>query len=393
MKKTTPFALLFLCASLFYLSAQDQSEVLRAFQRNFVRGNLTTKIQVLQDASDETDVDMGPLFLQALDFVIDNSAILSSSPVDRELTILAVRLVGISGYRESLDLLWDLFILDSNTSIRIEIFSAIADLLPPEPSIVQKLNRWVINQNAAFKNEELVDQAVLSEAAITLGVLADKSSFPVLFSMGTVGYPETISLKARDALYKIEGDFTELIERVIRDNPAADKLEALRIAVDNENLRDSEKATIAESALDKALSMNPRNANEREYQRRIRYESIRVLAEYGWSDATDDVIDHFGIVLAEYAVGTARLTHVLEAIDALGAMGTHEAAVRLTLYLQVLNSDVENGKKVEEQIVLDVMRNLGNLGDKDAFEDLLLAGYLDYSERVKRTAREALDKL
>ena len=42
---------------------QDDTDRLRAFQRNFLRASLTTKIQVLQDASDETDVDMGPLYL------------------------------------------------------------------------------------------------------------------------------------------------------------------------------------------------------------------------------------------------------------------------------------------------------------------------------------------
>ena len=74
-------------------------------------------------------------------------------------------------------------------------------------------------------------------------------------------------------------------------------------------------------------------------------------------------------------------------------MATHEAAVRLALYLDILNSDVENGKKVEDNIVLAVIRSLGELGDNVAFDYLLYAGYLDYSDSIKKAARESLNRL
>jgi hypothetical protein len=379
--------------SIACVSAEDDTERLRAFQRNFLRASLTTKIQVLQDASDEPGSDMGPLYLQALDFAIENAALLRDDPVARELSILAVRLVGISGYRNALLPLWDLFTLDSNSSVRVEILSAITDLVPADAAVVQKLNEWIREQVSAFRNGDSVDLTVLSEAALTLGALGDENSFPVLFSMSTSGFPDAVAAKARVALYQIEGDFNDLIVKVIRENPATEKLEALRIAIANDNLTVDEKARIAEIALSQALSLVPRSAAEREYQRQLRYESVRVIAENGRFSATDDIIAHFDMLLEEFPVGTARLSHVLESIDALGSMGNHEAAVRLSLYLDVLNSDVEGGKTVEEQIVLTVMKNLGKLGDKVAFDYLLYVGYLEYSERVKTAARDAISRL
>jgi len=393
MKRFSVFALSCLVLGAGVVFGQDDGDKLRAFQRNFLRASLTTKIQVLQDAADETDVDMGPLYLQALDFAIENATFLRDDPSARDLAILAVRLVGISGHREALTPLWDLFSIDRNSSVRIEVLNAIAELAPPDPEIVQRLNRWVMSQNQAYRDGEAVDESVLAEAAVTLGVLGSESSFPVLFSMSTVGYPDMIGDRARQSLYKIEGDFTDLIERVIRENPATEKLEALRIAIANESLSAEEKARIASGALEVALEMTPRRSDEREYQRQIRFEAIRVLTDNAWSSATKNVIAHFNLVLEEFSVGTARVSHVLEAVDALGAMGTHEAAERLSLYLDVLNSDVENGKNYEEQIVLAVIRNLGILGDRAAFDRLLYANYLNYSERVKKAATEAINKL
>ncbi len=393
MKRIAAFILCSFLISAAPATSQEESDKLRAFQRNFLRASLTTKIQVLQDAADETDVDMGPLYLQALDFAIENSTFLRDDPSARDLAILAVRLVGLSGYREAMAPLWKLFTLDSSSSVRIEVLSAVAALTPPDPEIVQKINRWVMRQNDAFREGETVDQAVLAEAAVTLGTIGAQTSFSVLFSMSTVGYADLVAEKAREALYRIEGDFADLIERVIRDNPPAEKLEALRIAIANDNLSGEEKSEIAGGALSVALAMTPRSADEREYQRQIRYESVRVLTDNGWSSATDEVIEHFNLVVEEYSVGAARRSHVIEAVDALGAMGTHEAAVRLSLYLDVLNSDVENGKNYEEQVVLSVIRNLGILGDQVAFDYLLYARYLNYSERVKKSAAEVINKL
>ncbi|MCK5007173.1 MAG: hypothetical protein KAR73_07275, partial [Spirochaetales bacterium] len=77
----------------------------------------------------------------------------------------------------------------------------------------------------------------------------------------------------------------------------------------------------------------------------------------------------------------------------LGAMGTHEAAVRLTQYLVLLNSYTERLREFDNIIVLAVIENLGSLGDKTAFDDLLYAQYLSYSSEIKKAARDALENL
>ncbi|MCK5200044.1 MAG: hypothetical protein KAR21_16920, partial [Spirochaetales bacterium] len=70
MKKS--FAgLIFLAFFSISINAQDSNPVLAAMQKNFARGSISTKFQVLQDSVEFSDVDMGPLYSQAIEFILD----------------------------------------------------------------------------------------------------------------------------------------------------------------------------------------------------------------------------------------------------------------------------------------------------------------------------------
>lgn len=380
---------------LFPVLGQDQSgDVLQAYQRNFIRGNLATKIQVLQGAANEKDAEMGALYHQALKFVVDNVEFFKGDDAAfRELALLSVRLIGLSGYQDAVTTMWDLFTLDDTRSVRVAILNTLGTLEPTDGRLVANLNNWLAAQNEAFKDGRSVDVKVIEEAVVALGNMGDDSSFPVLFSVSILGYGENVVEKARTALYKIEGDFKELILRVIEQNQLPEKLEALRIAQDNESLSGPDKAEIAAASLEKGLHAPATDDEDREYLRQLRFESVRVLTAYEWSAAAENVILHFDRTLQEYTLKIGRMNNVIEAIEALGSMGTHKAAERLSVYLDVLNSRKEGEKDVEEEIVLAVIQNLGELGDSVAFDCLLYAQFLDYSEKIRRAARDAANKL
>jgi hypothetical protein len=131
----------------------------------------------------------------------------------------------------------------------------------------------------------------------------------------------------------------------------------------------------------------------RRIAREIRSMAAVALTERKRTAATDLVIENFDTVLLEWDRGLTDKRHVVEAINCLGAMGSHEAAVRLTQYLVLINSYTERVREFDNNIVLAVIRNLGLLADKTAFDDLLYAQYLGYSNEVKQATQEALDKL
>lgn len=93
---------------VFSLTAQEINPMLTAFQKSFARGSLSTKIQVLQDSSKITERSMGPLYVQALQFIVDNNRTLHDDTTARELTVLTVRLSGLRHYKETARLLWKL---------------------------------------------------------------------------------------------------------------------------------------------------------------------------------------------------------------------------------------------------------------------------------------------
>ncbi len=377
--------------SVFVFSG-DYDPVLAAMQKNFARGSISTKIQVLQDSENYPNVDMSNLYGQALQFIIDNSENLDSDTVAKELTILAVRLSGINGYNESSSILWQLFNIYEDDQVRIEILSALSDLAP-DPEVIENLNEWLKQQNNNFNSNLQVSAKVVSEAVVTLGKLGDSSSFPVVFSVSSTNYSEDITYKANQALKNLEGSYSQSLMKVIQTSSPKDKNLAFKLAVADDEMQIEEKGNLFKIALDIGLHAKIEDTEGQKQLHELRNSAIRQLAQLKWADASDLIIEHFNKIIIEYNNGESPKSNVLEAIICLGSVGTHEAAERLTQYLGSMNTKLENGQKIDLDISLAVMNNIGLIGDNVAFDDLLYSGYLDYPDAVKKAAREALNNL
>jgi len=185
----------------------------------------------------------------------------------------------------------------------------------------------------------------------------------------------------------------ELLRGVIKDRPVTEKKLGLQMALDSDRLTNDQKAQLAQFALDIGLHSSVSDADSKAVLRDIRFQAAASLGARKWSDASSLLIEHLDMTIGEFDKGFVDRNHLLDAIANLGAMNTHEAAVRLTQYLVLLNSYAEKGKVFDDQIVFAVLTNLGALGDKVAFDDLMYTQYLNYSAGVKKAARAALDKL
>lgn len=391
MKKRIAFITLALF--IIYGISAEESAMLNAFQRNFARGSLSTKIRVLQDASQYDGQEMGPLYLQAVEFVYDNFQSFQNDPVAQELSLLAIRMIGSAQYTKASGNLWKLFELDKTTVVRMEIANSLGIVASDNKGVIQSMNRWLSSQNSVFRSGSGVDLQVVREVVIALGKLGDESSFPIILSAAVNGYSSEITRKSYEALTMVKGDYSLLITEVIRKGTVAEKLAALRLMYSSDSLPAEAKGEISVITLETALSLSSSDLGERDLIRQLRYESIRAISALKWSKATALVIQHFNRTIEEWDRGIGGKSFLLEAISCLGSMGTHEAAVRLTMYLELINSYVDNGQAYDEQVVLTVIKNLELLGDKVAFDYLLYTGYLNYSERVKQAAREALQNL
>jgi len=385
------FLVFFLLVSSLW--AQEPQDLLRSFTRNFAIASLDVKMQIIQDAGNSDYFGLGPLYRQAIDYVLDNFTLIDTDQRFRQLAVLAVDQLESAGYTEGKHSVWKLFDTDNDTGVRISCLNALGTLAQGDEEIITYMNLWLQNQNTVFQTGRVPDVYVISAAVRALGELGNQSSFPVLFTTMTVGYTDDISRSARENLFLLDGELKDSMIGILKEGDLAEKKPALEMSLETDRLREKDKGEIAQFAMDVGLHTAAVDNPSRQIARDLRYIAARALAERKWASATDLAIEHFDTVLLEYDRGLTDKRRVVEAIDCLGAMGTHEAAVRLTQYLVLLNSYTERLQEFDNIIVLAVVENLGGLGDKSAFDDLLYAQYLSYSSEIKKAARDALENL
>ncbi|HTX74049.1 MAG TPA: HEAT repeat domain-containing protein [Rectinemataceae bacterium] len=373
--------------------AQDADSMVLAYERNFARSSLVTKLELLKEAASRQDVAMGPLFDMALRFAVDNADLLGPDPQLKDLALLAATETGKAAYTKAGNDLWALFQAMKDSDVRAAALRALGPVGAGDQHIAENLNSFLASQNSLYRSGLQPEYPALEACIEALGDIGDGSSFAVLFSAYVTGYSPDLTTKASKALGSIKGDYLGYLLRVVDKNPPLEKAAAFAAGMDNAAFKDEDKGSLAEAALSAALDASPSSPVEIQSLRELRLASVRELKALKWQRASPLVIRHFNLLQADYAKGVAKKSELIEAISCLGSMGSTEAAQTLALYLQLVNAQTEQGAPYDEDVILAVIGSLGELGDKVAFDYLLQIGYLQYSDTIKRAAREALQKL
>jgi hypothetical protein len=382
-----------LVASL--LSAQEprspQAPILVSYERNFARAALSAKAEVLRDAATDENAPefIGQLYDFALVFAIQNAEILREDTDLIALTVFAAQGAGAAGYAESADTLWTVFTVYRDSLIRTAVLGSLARLGKGNPRMVVNLNEFLAGQNNLYRSRMTVDFSTLEACIAALASLGDPSSYPVLFSALILGYPNNIAREAEIALGEIQGDYRQFLIDVIRRNPPAEKLAAFNAGINNPRFGSAEKGEIAEAALDEGLSSPSGDGAVSA----LRYAAVKALTAMRWTKAAGLAIRHFYRVQTDYQAGAVARDRLIEAIDCLGAMRSPEAAEVLVLQLGYINAQTERKGDYDADLTLAVIRALGEIGDKAAFDNLLYVSYLSYAEQIQAAAKDALNLL
>jgi len=384
-----------LCLALFSLLAagtgwpQTPQDLLRSYLRNFAIASLDVKVEIVLDAGQRGLKELGPLYLQAVDYVLDNFSLLETDQRFRTLALAALTQLRATGFAEARNSVWKLFQTDTSQDVRQSALDALAVIGKGDAEVARSLTLWLESQNSVFQTGKVPEVPVILAAVKALGVLGDPVAFPVLFATMNLGYTDEVSRQARLSLLAIPGDYRAQFIGILRDSSLPEKQLALGMAMDFPRLSDADKGAIAEFALDVGLHTAASDNQSKPLARELRFQAARALTGRHWSKATPLAIEHFDAVLLEYERGLADRSFLVEAINLLGDMGTHEAAVRLTQYLVLLNAYTERVREYDSTIVLAVIESLGKLGDKVAFDDLQYVEYLkSYSSEVLAAARK-----
>jgi len=374
-------------------AAQDADSIVLAYERNFARSSLVTKLELLKEAASRQDAAMGPLFDMALRFAVDNAALLGPDPQLKDLALLAATESGKAAYSKASDDLWSLFQAMKDQDVRAAALGALGSTGVGDQHVAENLNSFLASQNSLFRSGLQPEYPALEACIGALGAIGDGSSFPVLFSAYVTGYSADLTAKAAKALGSIKGDYLGYLLRVIGANPPLEKAAAFSAGMDNSSFGDQDRGALAEAALSAALDATGSSPVELQAIRELRLAAVREIKTLKWQRAAPLVIRHFNLLQGDCAKGLAKKDEFIEAISCLGSMGSTEAAQTLALHLQLVNAQTEQGAPYDEDILLAVISSLGELGDKVAFDYLLQIGYLQYSDTVKRAAKDALLKL
>ncbi len=374
-------------------AAQDSTALIDTYKRNFVRSSLGTKLELLQDAASYEGVDMGPLYDTAIQFILGNASLLTTDSLLRDMSVLSVNMIRKYKYAPAAENLWSLFEIYKENLVRVPILQTLAEVAGGNKTILTELNSFLDVQISLFKAGTRIDQAVLDASIYALGRLGDASSFPYLFAAYTASVSKTVTDRAGVAMAALKGDYASFLAEVIKSHPPAEKSAALEAGLRGEALVPEKRAALAEVALAVGVPYMSASPTDQAFIIALRASAARELAVREWQKASPLAVKHFYDFQLQFNRGQVSKSNFLESIALLGAMGTNEAAQALSLYLQIINTETEQGKTFDEQISLAVVNNLGRLGDKAAFDYLLYMGYLQYPDSVKKAARDALQKL
>ncbi len=372
-------------------AAFAQVDPLETFQANFSSSNLQTKLEILRAADSQDAAAFGPLYAQALSYVVSNAEELVDEPLLRQIALAAINRIDEGGYAQAVNDLWRLFRLHDETTARIQVISVLGRLAGDNLQVIEYINDWIRTQNNLTRAGSSIDLQVMTATLDAVNALGSETSFPQIVDTILIQYPDFVNDAALAALENLAGNPVELASTAVTSRDVAAKRASLDFFLTSDYLTDADKAEVSRVALSNALSTVASGAEERAEVQLIRFTATQYLREAGYAEATSVLIRHFNETVLEWDRNRIPKTRVLEAIAALGAMGTTEAAERLTDYLELLNTYSELDRPYDTQIVLATIANLEILDSPSSYNALFFATLLEnYPDRIKDAARQAM---
>lgn len=392
----------FLIALVFsqFIYAQSNDPVVLSYQRNFVRASLSTKIELINDASRIVTVNMSPLYIDAMRFVINNLQILGNDSQLMDLSTIAATKSAQYKDQTVIPILKELFVSVTDSRSRIACLNAISEMAIHNTDESPFLINWLSTALDEAENQKNIDLKTLTACVVTLGKLKNQLSFPVLFRVVISSLDSSLIKVAETAINQIDEGYTKQILGKIEDPNVLIMYQAFNLALKKENLSPSDRGRISQAVFVAVLDIlyggkdqSSVKSTSQSLVSTLLQEALQELTVLKWSEASPSVVKYFYFVQSEFKTRKVSVESLLPVIYCMGSMGTNDSAQALSIFLGLLNSETEQKKTYNEQLMLAVIQALGDLGDKTAFDYLLYVGYLDYPETVKKASRDALARL
>ena len=332
---------------------------------------------------------------KAIQFALDNKEILGN---DRELDALVVsailtitpEYVASADKLSQAELLFNftkLFnIFSSSNTVQIAVLSKILLLKDSiqTTEFTEELNNYLQSDGIAT-----ADKSVLKSVISTLESIGNNKSFNILFSLYINPEFESVQNELETTLIKLAPNYIDEILYIINEKDIAKNKPLFEKIVKNSKISKNNLCEIAENLLNSSI-LYVENSTEKDDFTKLQIEVLQVLSSNNWTRASSSAISFFIFAKDKFTNGLISEEDMIKIVSSLINVAPIESISPLVSYLVELNSLTEMGKSVSIPVVEAVIKTLGAIGNKSAFDSLLGVTYLNYPESVLSAAREAL---
>lgn len=377
---------LFFTSYLFSMGSKNQ--------RNFVKGNIIDKTEAVKAASEVEIVDLAKA---AIEFSLNYKEILGD---DSDLSALAIS--GITAlpveYIENSNMteknlisekLIGLYSVFEDENVKIAVLNKISSFKFSVENFIPLLNDFV--KNSSVNEENLV---LLKSVVNTLGSIGNNQSFIIMLGALSEKKWEPLFENLEKSLCMLAEPLEKEILDILRRGNIKDCRRLFDLIVKKSENSQIFKAEIAENVLLRTIYIYENSNSTGEDLISLQLESFDFLKKLKWTRASNTIVSYLKTARSEYDQKLLEEDKFCEIITGVSDVAPIGAIQPLATYLIFLNSKMEEkSSDVSENLVLAIIKSLGAIGDKNAFDALLGVTYFEYSDSVIAAARDALAKL
>ena len=385
--------LLIIFSHILFLCAQnpDNEKLIK-----FIKGNISEKTSAVREASGAESI---LLALKAIDFSLENKELLGN---DRELEGLAVAAI--------LSISPD-YIKNANDSQKSIIVSQFINLfnkffesntvaiatLTKYSSLYEYMQdrQFVETLNFFLKSQEIkkTDESVIKSVLNTLQLIGNSETFLILYSVLNDKDYSNIKNEIENTLVSLAFISQNEIIGLLETADVKDLSQIFKIIKKNSKISKNYICDVSEKVISKSILLLGSSSFVSQEDILVQLEALNNLSDNKWTRASLVAVSYFQFAKKIYNQNLMTETQFESVINCLSNVSPVDAVNPLTAYLEELNRQKENETDVSSAIVSSVIKTLGAIGDKSAFDSLLAVTYLDYDESILSAARKALSGL
>ena len=382
MYKKTAIALI--ASVAFSLSCAETSELVL----KFVKGNISEKTSAIRSAEGSEKTLLAEM---GLDFLDTNASILTG---DMDLSALGIASVlslekspGKNGV--IIEKLISVFRKCTDTNVRTIILDKLPDFASDESEMA-----LVRELSVGFLESEGEKPAILVKNSFeALGKIGNQDSLALLFKNYVSGPQPLYDSEMGKSLVALMNKYKEETLNLVSSLEISKISRIFELVKNSSEITKNYQMDIVENALSLTLYTMENQQDFSEESVRLQMSLVEFIADEKWSHATELVARNFALSKKEYDGGFISDDDFIKTIRFTAVLKSSKISSALSDCLAGFNGAVGSDARPSEQVVLALIKSLGDLGDKTAFDNLLYVTYLDYSEDVVNAARVALASL